>query len=180
MYIFLDESGVHKQDGFSSVALAYVSIKSLDELQRSVLATEQKLGIHSFRWSHSAWEVRKEFINAICKHNFSIKAVLIKNPFYDSQHYEYVLQHLIIEKNIHALIIDGKKGRAYELRLKKILRSKGISVNKLRSVSDTGYSALRLADAIAGIIRYHHEHPHHKLIRQLYRKIASKIIVVIQ
>lgn len=180
MYIFIDESGVHRQEGKSSIALVYLSTEHLSTLQQAVTETEKMLHIDCFHWSHSAWPVRKKFVEAISRQDFSIKIALIKNPFYSTKAYEYALQHLVIEKNISCIIIDGKKSRTYERNIKKVLRDKGISVKKLKTANDEGYPALRVADAIAGIVRYRVDNPQDKRGEELYQIIAKKILITLE
>ena len=179
MYIFIDESGVDKQDGKSSIALVYLEINKLDSLQNSVIEIERKLKIKYFHWAYSTWNVRQKFIDEICKQEFSIKIALIKNPFKGSTAYEYALAHLIVEKNITNLIIDGKKNKTYERKFKKILRDKGISIRKLKTGNDEGYPALRVADAIAGIVRYYNENQSNNNIKNIYQQISKKILITI-
>ncbi len=180
MYVFLDESGVHKKEGRSSIALVYLEVEKLDALQKAVISTEDTIGINCFHWSHSTWQTREKFINEICKQEFSVKIALIKNPFYESHGYEYALQHLMIEKNIKTLVIDGKKSKTYERRLKKVLRDKGISTSKIKTAHDENYPALRVADAVAGIARYKSENPNDPRILNLYQRISKKILITLQ
>jgi hypothetical protein len=51
MYIFVDESGVHKQEGHSSVALVYVAVANIMSFDESVEILEASLGILNFHWS---------------------------------------------------------------------------------------------------------------------------------
>src|SRR3990167_5281352 len=176
MYIFLDESGVDKQNGKSLIALVYITVDNLDILQNAVLSAEKLVGIKNFHWSYSTWKVRKLFIEEICKQDFKIKVALIKNPFFASSGYEYALQHLVVEKNVVHLIIDGRKGRNYERKFKKVLRDKGISVKKLKTANDEAYPALRIADAIAGAVRYRYENPDDKRIKEIYERFYKKIL----
>jgi len=82
-YIFIDESGVSKQEGRSSIALVYVSVKDIDILNQAVLEAEQALKIESFHWSHSAWNIRAKFIEAMSRQDFSVKVAFIRNPFHE-------------------------------------------------------------------------------------------------
>ena len=43
MLIFIDESGVHKQDGKSSVVLVYVMVDDVEKLEKSILEIEKTL-----------------------------------------------------------------------------------------------------------------------------------------
>ncbi len=180
MYIFIDESGVHQQDKKSVIALVYVAVENSATLGDAVLRIEKEIGINSFHWPHSAWPVRNKFVEKIVSQNFSAKVALIKNPFNLDQAYEYALKHLVIEKDLQAVVIDGKKNRSYERKLKKVLRDKGISIKKLRTGNDESYPALRVADAIAGIIRYRDEFPDNQKIGYLYDKIKTKILITLE
>lgn len=180
MYIFIDESGVHKEHGRSSIALVYITINNIEAFQEYVMETEKNIGITNFHWAHSTWSVRKKFIDAIVKKDFSVKVALIQNPFHVGEAYEYALQHLVIERDILSVVIDGKKNKSYERRLRKVLRDKGISTKKLRLGNDTSFPALRVADAIAGIVRYKDEHPESEKIQYLFGQIASKISITLE
>ncbi len=180
LYIFIDESGVHKTIGKSSIALAYITFENIDLIQNTVVEIEKEIGILNFHWAHSSWPVRKKFIEKISRCDFLAKIALISNPFNPNEAYEYALQHLVIEKNISAIIIDGKKKKSYERRLKKVLRDKGISIKKLKTGNDKSHPALRIADAIAGIVRYRNENPENKNINYLFDLIKSKILITLE
>ena len=46
------------------------------------------------------------------------------------------IMDMMIEKNIKNVYIDGKKPKWYAKRIKKILRDKGISIRKLRTIKN--------------------------------------------
>ena len=73
------------------------------------------------------------------------------------------------------MIIDGKKPKWYSLRLKKVLRDRGISVKKIRTGNDKSFPCLRLADAYAGLIRAHWNDPNNKNAKELYKLASNKI-----
>jgi hypothetical protein len=60
------------------------------------------------------------------------------------------------------------------------LRDKGISVKKLKTGNDESYPALRIADAIAGIVRYKNDNPENKNVSYLYDLIKNKILITIE
>lgn len=85
---------------------------------------------------------------------------------------ETVFQHLITEKVIGGIFIDGKKPKWYENKLKKVLRDKAISVNKLRTIrNERSHIGLQLADALAGLVRYHFDNPNEKGAQRLFKKL---------
>lgn len=178
MIIFIDESGIHKSKDHSCIALVYIEIENLLAIENAVLGVEKKLKL-TFHWAHSVWEVRREFFRVISGLDFLIKVAIIRNPINLGKELEEVLLHLIIEKNIKQIVIDGKKSRRYERKLKKILRDKGISTKKLRTVRDESFAGIRLADAIAGAVRYYYDNPESQA-KELFNKIKDKIIITLQ
>jgi hypothetical protein len=179
MYIFLDESGTHRQEGISTIALVYLAIENINTFQNAIISIEKEIGKNTFHWSHSLWSDKAKFITAISKQQFIIKVAIIKNPFYANSAYRFALGELVVEKKVTAIIVDGKKEKSYDRKLKKVFRDKGVSVNKLRTANDESYPALRAADAIAGLIRYRHENPNDAQANTLYQKIMKKIIAII-
>jgi hypothetical protein len=91
-----------------------------------------------------------------------------------SKELEHCLQYLIIEKKIKKIILDGKKPKWYERRIKKILREKGVSIKKLRTLNDQSSAGLRLADALAGLVRHYHDRPT-DTVKRLYQLLTNKI-----
>src|SRR3989344_126746 len=141
MFVYIDESGVHQQDGKSAIALVYVITENSDELDRAVRKAEKSLLINSFHWSKYTWKIRTAFLNAILKEQFNVKTVLLPNPFTENK-LEAALQYLLLEKNIKNVVIDGHKPHRYILRLKKILRDHGASVKKMRMGDDRSFPGL--------------------------------------
>ena len=178
--IFIDESGVHKKDGVSTIALIYVCVNDLPAFDQAIINAERKLGIESFHWSHSTWEMRRKFVIAFNRLDFFLKVAILKNPFKESVDYGRVLEQLITERDIETIVIDGKKSANYERRIKKALGSKGISIRKLRTANDKGYPALRVADACAGIMRYHSDHPNDERIVPLFEAISKKVVDILK
>jgi len=151
MLVFIDESGIHKHEGKSSVVLVYVTIEDVENIDKAVLEAEKQLKIESFHWFRHIWKIRSAFIEMLAKENFSVKAAIIKNPF-TQQSFEDAIEALLIERKINKVVIDGKKPRWYAQRIKKALRDRGISVRKIITGNDKAYPCLRLADAFAGLI----------------------------
>ncbi len=179
-YIYIDESGVGKKDGKTSIALVYLHVEDVEKLNEAVLNVEKLMKIDYFHWAHAGWKVRKQFIETICRESFMVKIALLNNPVTESSDYEKAFVSMITENDIGMIIIDGKKSRKYERRIKKLFTYKMISMRKLRTVNDHGYPALRVADAIAGLIRYTNEQPNVIVATQLYRLIQKKISIIIE
>lgn len=176
--IFIDESGIHKVEGYSTVVLVYVETQNLEKLEQGIRKIEKDLRIYSFHWADERWLIRGKFLQRIGRLKFSFKVAILQNPIRIDKEIENILRHLIVEKNIRKILIDGKKPKWYERRLKKILRDKGISVKKLKTVRrEESESGLRLADCLAGFIRYYLEHPDNEMAEKCYKKLRKKITV---
>ncbi len=177
-YLFLDESGIHKQDGISCVALVFVEVVHLELLNKCVFDTEQKIGIDGFHWKDHSWRIRGMFLEEIKRNDFKIKAAIVDNPFKDF-YYKDVLKEMVVENAMHTLVIDGKKPKRYRNQLKKSLRNKGLIFKKVITGNDRSFPALRLADLCAGVIRAYLENPNRNS-EILYGKLQKKIISVIR
>ncbi len=176
MHVFIDESGIHKQDGQSTTALVYVEFQDLGSLDEAVLKAEKDLKIESFHWSKQIWKIRQSFLEAVIKEKFEVKIFILQNPV-TKHKLETAWKHLLIEKNINSVVIDGKKSRAYSRHLKTALRHSGISVKKVIMGNDKAFPGLRLADLFAGIVRVHTEEPENEKVEKLYSLAKNKITI---
>lgn len=174
MIISIDESGVHKQDGKSVIALVYVEVANAEAIDQLVLDTERQAGMKDFHWAHRNWQLREAFIKGIAAGDFKVKVAYVTNPIFMDKALAEALQHLIAERNIGQILIDGDKPKAYTRQLKKVLRDKGITVKKIRSVNDESYPMIRIADAVAGAARATYDDPNGKASR-LLKMLESKI-----
>ena len=174
MVVFIDESGTHKQEGHSTTAVVYVGIQNLEEFQKKFAEILQKLALSEFHWADQGWEVRRKFFGKIIDLIFSFKVAVFENPANPEKMMETVFQHLITETNIRWIFIDGKKPKWYEHGLKKVLRSKNITVKKLRTVrKETSYPGVQLADALAGLVRYTKDNPNEKDAKEMVNKLRK-------
>lgn len=173
MVIFIDESGTHKKTGHATTAIVYVKIVNLEKIESEVSKVEKKLGISSFHWGEERWQVRNKFLTEIIKLNFTLKVAIFENLVHPEKMFEYVFRHLITEKDIKRIYIDGKKPRWYELRLKKILRDRAISVKTLKTVRSESSLGIQLADCLAGLVRRHYDNPEEQDPKRWYNKLKK-------
>jgi len=174
MIISIDESGTHKQDGKSVIALVYVEVENKEATDQLVLQAETSTGIKGFHWAHRNWRMREAFVRAIAKGDFKIKVAYIANPIVLDKALPEALRHLLVEPRISQILIDGDKPKHYLKQLKKVLRDKGISVKKIRTVNDEAFPVVRLADAIAGTARATYDEPDGKAA-PLFKLLESKV-----
>ncbi len=159
MTIFVDESGIHKQIDHSAFSLVYVVTENRDQLEKSIVDIEQHCRVSTFHWTDQPWKIREQFLREVTKLSFAVKIAIFRNPTRTSEALEHLLQHLLIERHFDSLILDGKKPKWIERRIKKVLRDKGISVKNLRTVRRDSSPGVRLADAFAGLTRAYYDNP---------------------
>ncbi len=160
MVIFIDESGTHKQSGHAANAIVYIEIENLQEVEEEIKEILKQLKFDFFHWADHGWKVRSKFLKKIIKLDFTFKIGIFKNPVKTDQMTGIVLEELITEKTIKNVFIDGKQPKWYERKLKKVLRDKGISIKKLKTVrNESSHPGIQLADTLAGLFRYHFENP---------------------
>lgn len=174
MYIFVDESGIHKQTDHSTFCLVYITMEHRDDVEQKVIEIEQRHGISVFHWVDQPWKLRKAFIQDVSTLPFTAKIAIFDNPISPGRALAWALTHVIVEKHFKALYIDGKKPRWVERQLKKVLRDKGISVKKLKTVRSNSSPGIRLADALAGVSRSYHDDPEGKA-KILWDCVCKKI-----
>jgi hypothetical protein len=180
MIVYIDESGVHKGSGVSTFVLAYVEAEDTQIVSDVIMSLEKDLDISSFHWAESTWKVKERFFRKVSALPFRLKIAVVKNPIYPERELERVLSHMLIERHIDKVFIDGKKSKKYERKLKKILRDKGVSLRKLESARDEKYPGLRLADMVAGLARAHFEGRSTERYEPWYRAIEKHIEIVVQ
>lgn len=159
MNVYIDESGTHTHPGHATTAVVYIAVKRYAAFEKALYAIEKELRISSFHWADERWLIRKKFLDRVLALDFTVKVAIFKQPIQPEAMIERVFTHVIIEKDIQNVFIDARKPRWYERKLKKVLRDKGISVKKLRTVRSTSNVGIQLADAIAGLARYVIDHP---------------------
>lgn len=173
MVIFIDESGTHKQAEHATITLVYVEITNLEKFEQAVEQIEKNLDIKYFHWTNERWDKREKFLERLIKLDFKLKVAILDNPIKLSESLEKVLKHLVVEENIKKIIIDGRKPKWYSLRLKKVLRDKGISVKKVTTVrKDESSPGIRVSDCLAGLVRYYYDNPE-SIAKNLYDKLKK-------
>ena len=174
MVIFIDESGIHKQTGHSTTAVVYVEVKNLEKFESKLKKIEVDLKISFFHWAEERWFMKNKFLSRIFDLDFKVKVAIFENPVKPDSMLEVVFQHLITEKDINSIFIDGEKPRWYEHKLKKVLRDKGIAIKKLRTVRSRSEVGIQLADCLASLIRYYHDNPEEKDAKKWFNKLKKE------
>ncbi len=180
MHIFIDESGIHKKMDHSSFALVYIEIDNFEKIEKGIIEIERELNIEKFHWSEIAWKFKEKFIKEALKLDFKVKLAIIKNPVNPAKELERILSHMAIEKKISCIYIDGKKPKWYGLKIKKVLRDRGVSARKVKMIKDDQIACVRLADMVAGLSRSHFDKKNEKNLQKYYKKLERKLIILMQ
>ena len=175
MVVFIDESGIHKQEGHSTTAVVYVEVVNKDKFEQAMMQIEKELRISAFHWADERWFMREKFLTRAADLDFKVKVAVFKNPTDPEGMIEAVFGQLLTESNIRKVLIDGKKPRWYEQRLKKVLRDRGVATKKLKTVrSDASEPGIQLADALAGLVRNYYDEPSGEVAKRLLNKLKKK------
>src|SRR3989344_1914630 len=175
MVVFIDESGIHKQEGHSTTAVVYVEVVNKDKFEQAMMQIEKELRISAFHWADERWFMREKFVMRAADLDFKVKVAVFKNPTDPEGMIEAVFEQLLTESNIRKVLIDGKKPRWYEQRLKKVLRDRGVAAKKLKTVrSDASEPGIQLADALAGLVRNYYDDPRREVAKKLVNKLKKK------
>lgn len=119
MVIFIDESGTHKQSGHATNAVVYITLENIEKVENQIRQILGEMELDSFHWADHGWKIRDKFLKEIIKLDFEFKVGIFKNPVKMGEMTENVFQHLITEKDIEKVWIDGKQPKWYERRLKR-------------------------------------------------------------
>lgn len=181
MYIFIDESGIHKTVGRSTFSVVYVEISNLDKTRKQLIEINQKLNINSFHWAEQRWTYRTKYLKRVAAQlDFIFKIAIFENPVNSDMAFSRIFEHLIRENNIKSIAIDGKKPKWYERKLKRELRKHGVKVKKLRTIkNEASEPILQLADALAGFSLYVYENQNDKANKRLleqFRKLGKLLV----
>ncbi|MCX6706352.1 MAG: DUF3800 domain-containing protein [Candidatus Woesebacteria bacterium] len=180
MVIFIDESGVHKIVDHSSFAVVYVEVKNVMEFRKRLVEINKSLNIDSFHWSEQRWSYRSRYLKRVINLDFNFKVAIFDNPVNIDMAFDRIFEHLIRETNIRSIIIDGKKPKWYERKLKKELRNLGVRTKKLKTVrKEISEPGLQLADALAGFSLYCFENSSDVANKRLFEKFrrSGKLFV---
>jgi len=180
MFIFIDESGIHKKIDHTTFVLVYIKAIEHGLINKQIVEIEKRFKINNFHWSETAWKIKSKFIEEVLKLDFKVKIAVIKNPLNPKTELEKIFSHMIIERSIKHIYIDGKKPKWYERIFKKILKGKDIPVKKIKTVKDNQYPCIRLADMVAGLSRSYFDKKNIKRISKYYNRLTEKILIIIK
>ncbi len=175
--IYIDESGISSTIGHSVYVCLYVEFDNYIQIANRIIEIEKQLKISYTHWTEMPWKLRVKFAEKIKDLDFKVKAVVYENPVLPDVVFELALKKMLLKiENIIIILIDGKKNKSYKKYLKKLLRSYGLEVNNIKMVNDKNEPLIRLADFMAGFIRYYCDNVTKNKSVEIFRLLNNKII----
>ncbi len=173
--VYIDESNILSKTGNSVYVAVYVLCADKDVFSQKIIETEKDLNISYLHWVDMPWKLRIAFAEKIKRLNFTCKVITYKNPI----HPERILKDFLFEviscdSSIFRIIIDGKKSKRYVSKLKTVLKSKGIRLNKIIFRDDKSEPIVRLADFMAGMCRSFYDNQNEQN-SHIYKLLRHKI-----
>ena len=181
LYCYLDETG---QDTKGDIFIVSIVITQENRVEIELLLEkiEKKTGKKGTKWSKSKRTLQKAYIEEI------FQRTIFKNSIFfsltkDSKTYKDTMLVTIAsavniakkkEKFKASIFIDGLNDNEI-LLVKTGLRRIGLSTEKVRGVKDESNAIIRLADAIAGLVRKKEEGV--EFAEKLYRMGLKKDIL---
>ena len=172
--IYIDESGISKGDGYSTIAC--IVIVSDTDLTEKIKKIEKDNNIEVLHWKEMSWRVRDKVIRDIVKLPIKARVFVCKNPSNIPKYMKDYLLPLISNENIKNIYIDGKKNRSFKNNFKSGLRANSISTKDLFFVNDEDEPLVRVADIVAGCVRYYYDNQGLGKVENLYRSLKKNII----
>lgn len=152
--VYIDESNILSKTGNSVYTAVYIKFLNKDYFGEKVISIEKDLKIPYTHWSDMPWKIRLKFAKQLKSIDFMCKIIVYKNPIVQETILEDFLPKVIErEDNLFKIVIDGNKGKDYELKLKRLLKEKLLKSHKVIFMNDKNEPLVRLADFIAGLLR---------------------------
>ncbi len=175
--ICIDESGITSKNGHSTFALVYIEFQDSESFNKKIIHIENKYKIDKIHWSEMSWKIRKSISLEISDLDFKTRVAVFKNPINTDESLLLSIKYLILSEDIiKNIYIDGDKPEKFISKIKKIIRSKRLSIKNIKTVKDEKFAGLRIADYMAGAVRAYYD-TENENTREIFQAIKTKIVV---
>ncbi|BCM94117.1 hypothetical protein IAD21_06020 [Abditibacteriota bacterium] len=159
LYCYVDETGQHTEGALFVVSVV-IARENRDEVEQLLEQIERETGKRSAKWMKTRFDIRQEYLHRVFAEPI-FKGCLFYAKTEGTRHYK-PLTLVAIASAVQAcrhtshykasVFIDGLKKpeqRAVSTGLHRI----GVITEKVRGVTDESSAFIRLADAVAGLVR---------------------------
>lgn len=173
--VYIDESNILSKTGHTVYTGVYIEYLIKDDISNKIINIEKDLKILYTHWVDMTWKIRLKFADKVKNLDFICNISIYKNPIDQEKTFQDFLYRIISHKyDIYRIIIDGKKSRNYEDKLRLILKNKGLKLNKIIFVNDKTEPLVRLADFMAGMYRSYLDNMNDRN-KQIYNVLKHKV-----
>jgi hypothetical protein len=183
LYCYVDETGQDTKGRFY-IVVAIASTQPRDELYEALVAAEHESGKGKLKWHKNSTKKRDAYIAKTLQ--AGIKLHVYYQVFEGTElSYEMTtvyatasaINSFVLRENIKSykatVIIDGLP-RSQQGHVGKLLRNAGIKTKSVRGERDEANPGIRLADAVAGLLRQSYQgNVHFKAIKEDLEKRGS-------
>lgn len=176
LYCYVDETGQDTK-GRLYIVVAVLSVQSREELYDVLLAAEYESRKGKRKWHKNSTQKRDAYIDKALRAGLSLHVYyqVFEGPelsyemttvFATANAINAYTQHEGISDYKATVVIDGLP-RSMQGRVSKLLRSAGIKTKSVRGERDEANPGIRLADAVAGLLRQAYQgDAHFKAIKE--------------
>jgi hypothetical protein len=160
IYCYVDESGQHTQGKLFIVSIVLVTGEDRDAYRSLCERVEKESGKNRVKWVRAAYTRNLNYIARIVDASDSV-GKLFYALYRDTDQYmlrttETIAMVFAAVEFPHdtkaTILIDGLP-KAHVSTVGRNLRQAGILVDKVRGINDQGEALIRLADAVAGLVK---------------------------
>lgn len=154
--VYIDESNILSKTGHSVYVGVFVHFLKKSNITEKIIEIENDLKKYYLHWVDMPWKLRIKFAEKINSLDFICKFIVYDNPINQNKIFEDFLYKIIQSESEYGtlkIIIDGYKSESYEIKLKNLLKNKGVKFFKIKFIDDKKDPLIRLADFMAGMYR---------------------------
>lgn len=158
IYAFVDETGQDTK-GEMFIVSVVVTDDEYDRINEALIEIEQRSNKRMDKWRKARFKARLAYLQAILANPAFTDAIFFSHYINSLAYFELTVETTARAIQCKAavtqpvtIVVDGLSGQSID-RFKKSLRQRNINARKVRGVRDESEPLIRLADAVAGLVR---------------------------
>ncbi len=158
IYAFVDETGQDTK-GEMFIVSVVVTDDEYDRINEALIEIEQRSNKRLDKWRKARFKARLAYLEAVIASPLLTGTIFFSHYTASLAYFELTvettaraIQHKAAATQPVTIVVDGLSGQSID-RFKKSLRKLHVNARKVRGVRDESEPLIRLADAIAGLVR---------------------------